>query len=419
MDSSDIYSILFFILCILLSGLFSSAETAYTSLRKNRLIIMEKEGNKNATQALKLKEDYEKLLSSILIGNNLVNIAASAIATVFFVKHFPLYGALISTAVTTILLLLFSEICPKLIAKILPEKVALSTAGFISFVMKLFTPLVWITGLWQKMIIKLIPEDTESSISEDELLSYVDEAKTEGSIEYDEHLLVKAAIEFDDVDVDTILTPRIDVIGVDIEDTDEEIEAVFDEYNFSRLIVYEKTIDKVLGIIHEKDFYRYMRAKRLDGEDIEIENIISDVLFIPGSMKLSELLIFMQIEKKHMSVVIDEHGGVEGIVTMEDVLEELVGDIWDETDDVELDIQTVVKDKTYLVAGRCPLEELFEVLKFDNESDFYSNTVSGFIIEILGNMPEVNDNFIYNDYKFIVKEVDNNRVEEAIVSKVE
>lgn len=422
MDSSDLFSILMFLLCVVLSAFFSSSETAYTSLRKNRLKTMEKDGNVKAGKALKLQENYENLLSTILIGNNIVNITASSIATLFFVKHFPIYGAIISTVFTTILLLLFSEITPKLVAKIMPEKIALSFVNILNFVMTIFKPFVWFSTLWQKLISKLVPVEDEITISEDELLEYVDEARTEGSIEHDEHLLVKNAIEFDDVDVDSILVPRVDIVGIDLaNDSDKDIEELFDESGYSRLIVYEKTIDKVLGIIHEKDFYRYMRGKRQHNKHLSIESIVSEVIFIPGSLKLSDLLKLMQMEKKHMSVVIDEHGGVEGIVTMEDILEELVGDIWDETDDVELDIQTVVKGKTYIARGRCPLEDLFETLNIDEEEEeeYHSNTVSGFIQETLGKMPEVNDNFIFDNYKFIVKKVEGNRVEEVIVALVE
>lgn len=420
MDSSDIYSILMFFVCVVFSAFFSSSETAYTSLKKNRLKTKAKDEDNKTKSALKLHSKYGDLLTTILIGNNLVNIASSAISTVFFMKLYPQYGALISTIATTILLLLLAEIAPKLIAKMIPEKVALAFARPLSFLMFIFKPLVWLISLWQKLIFKLIPEYDESSISEDELLSYVDEAKTEGSIEYDEHRLIKAAIEFDDVNVYSIIIPRVDVIAVDVEDTDEEIESVFDEYSFSRLIVYEDTVDKVLGIIHEKDFYRYMRKKKRHNDEISINNIISEVLYVPGAMKLSTLLKMMQKEKKHMAVIIDEHGGMEGIVTMEDLLEELVGEIWDETDDIELDIHTVIRGKTYIASGRCPLDKAFEILKFkQNDEDYHSNTLSGFISENLGKMPERNDNFIFENFKFIVKSVDGNRADEIIISLVE
>lgn len=420
MDSSDIYSILLFFLCVVCSAFFSSSETAYTSLKKNRLKTKAKDGDKKAEHALKLHSKYDELLATILIGNNLVNIASSAISTIFFMKLYPNYGAIISTIATTILLLLLSEIAPKLVAKMMPEKVAITFNSPLRFLIILFKPLVFLTNLWQKIIMKLIPVNEESSISEDELLSYVDEAKTEGSIEYDEHRLIKAAIEFDDVSVYSVLIPRIDVIAVDIEDTDEEIEEIFDEYSFSRLVVYEDTVDKVLGIIHEKDFYRYMRKKIRYDEDLSIESIISDVLYIPGAMKLSVLLNMMQREKKHMAVIIDEHGGMEGIVTMEDLLEELVGEIWDETDSVELGIHTVVKGKTFIASGRCALDKAFEVLNIkENEENYHSNTLGGFISENLGKMPDRNDTFIFSDYKFIVKSVEGNRVDEIIISIVE
>lgn len=418
MDSGDIYSILIFFVCVVMSAFFSASETAFTSLRKNKL---KNKDDSKSKKALKLHSRYDELLSTILIGNNIVNIASSSIATLLFVKMSPTYGPIISTLVTTVVLLMLGEITPKLIAKIRPEKTASNNAGLLSIIMTILKPFVWLFGIWQKFVISLIPKDTESLISEDELLSYVDDAKTEGSIEHDEHLLVKAAIEFDDYDVSSILIPRVDIIGVDINDTDEEIERVFDEYSYSRIIVYSETIDKIIGIIHEKDFYRYMRKKRIDGEMVNRDSIISDVLFIPGAMIISDLLKLMQREKKHMAVIVDEHGGVEGIATMEDVLEELVGEIWDETDEVETDIQTVVKGKTYLASGKATLEKVFSRIGLTEEEaeEFESNTLSGFIIEILEKIPEVNDSIIYGNYKFIVQSIDSNRIEEVIINLIE
>lgn len=418
MDSGDIYSILIFFVCVVMSAFFSASETAFTSLRKNKL---KNKDDSKSKKALKLHSRYDELLSTILIGNNIVNIASSSIATLLFVKMSPTYGPIISTLVTTVVLLMLGEITPKLIAKIRPEKTASNNAGLLSIIMTILKPFVWLIGIWQKFVISLIPKDTESLISEDELLSYVDDAKTEGSIEHDEHLLVKAAIEFDDYDVSSILIPRVDIIGVDINDTDEEIERVFDEYSYSRIIVYSETIDKIIGIIHEKDFYRYMRKKRIEGEMVNRDSIISDVLFIPGAMIISDLLKLMQREKKHMAVIVDEHGGVEGIATMEDVLEELVGEIWDETDEVETDIQTVVKGKTYLASGKATLEKVFSRIGLTEEEaeEFESNTLSGFIIEILEKIPEVNDSIIYGNYKFIVQSIDSNRIEEVIINLIE
>lgn len=415
MDSDQIYSILLFFVCVVISAFFSSSETAFTSLRKAKLKLKVKEGDKKAKKTLDLSNKYDNLLSTILIGNNLVNIASSSIATIFFVNIFPRYGALISTIVTTILLLFLAEITPKLIAKIAPEKIAMSFTKPLNFVMVLFKPLVWIVSLWRNLIMNIIPDVEETSLSEDELLSYVDEAKVDGSIEDDEHVLVKAAIEFDDVSVESILVPRIDIAGFEIEDSDEEIEELFDETSYSRLIVYEDTVDKVLGIVHERDFHRYIRKKRLENNDQNIMSIISDIIYIPGLLKLSEALKLMQKEKKHMAAIIDEHGGLEGIVTMEDILEELVGEIWDESDDVEQDIKIIERNKSIEVNGRTSIDKVFKFLNIPLSEDYNSNTIGGFVVEMLDKMPRFEDSFIFENYKFIVKKVESNRVDKILI----
>lgn len=415
MDSEQIYSILIFILCMGFSAFFSASETAFTSLRPAKLDLLVKNGDMRAQKTLRLNEKYEDLLSTILIGNNIVNIAASSVATLFFVNIFPLYGALLSTIVTTILLLIFSEISPKLVAKLMPEDLAIIFTPFLSFIMTILKPVVWLLSKLQQLIKSIIPEKEEGNFSEDLLMHYVDEAKVEGSIEDDEHTLVRRAMEFDDESLSTILIPRVDVVSIEIGDDDEYIEKIFDEYSYSRLVVYEETIDRILGIVHEKDFTRYLKKKNRYGIKDDIRTIISDILYVPGTVKLSEALKLMQKAKIHMAAIIDEHGGFEGIVTMEDILEELVGDIWDESDEIEQDIRALVKNKVYEISGRIDLDDAFNFLKLDISENFHSNTFSGFIIEMLDKMPEENDSFVYKNYKFIVKEVENNRIERVIV----
>ena len=418
MDSDQIYSILVFLVCATLSAFFSASETAFTSLRKTKLKLRIKNGDEKAKNTLKLSKNYENLLSSILIGNNLVNIAASSVATVFFVKMSPHYGPVISTIVTTIVLLFFSEVAPKLIAKLMPEDLATKFTGPLKVVMIIFSPLVWIMSLWQALVRNFIPHEEDTTISEDELLSIVDEAKVGGSIEAEEHILVKAAIEFDDVTVAQIIVPRVDVVAIEIDDTDEKIEEVFDEHQYSRVLVYEDTVDKVIGMIRERDFHRYLREKKARGHNNTISSIISDVLYVPEVMKLSELLKLMQKNKTHMAAVIDEHGGLEGIVTMEDLLEELVGDIWDESDEIEHEIRVIEKNKSYEVLGRTYLEEVFEKFGIEYFDEYSSNTLAGFVVEMLDKMPHFGDSFIYENHKFIVKEVENNRVEKVIIKKI-
>ena len=419
MDSSQVTRVLIFLLCIGLSAFFSASETAFTSLRKAKLETKSKAGDEESGKTLRLHDKYENLLSTILIGNNLVNISASAVATLFFMQLNQNYGALLSTVITTFVLLIFSEITPKLIAKILPEKIAVKFTPFLSFVMAIFIPFVWLMSQWQNLVKKLIPEDVDSGISEDELLQYVDEAHKGGNLETEEHSLVKRAMEFDDYNVSTILIPRVDVIAVDLEDSDQDIIELFDEHGYSRLPVYEDTIDKVVGLIHEKDFFRYLRDKRDNNSDLSIKSIIKDILYIPGGVKLSEVLKLMQHDKIHMAAIIDEHGGLEGIVTMEDILEELVGEIWDESDEIEYEVRSINKGWGYEILGKTDIDKAFEILQLQEDEDSKSNTLGGFVVEKLDKMPEVGDSFIYDEYEFEVQNIDSNRVEKVSVKKID
>lgn len=421
MDSSQITSIIIFFICVILSAYFSSSETAFTSLRAVKLKTEAKNGNKRAAKALKLQSRFDDLLSTILIGNNLVNIASSSIATVFFVAIYPTYGATIATVVTTILLLLLGEITPKLLAKLAPETVAKFSAPILEFILLLFKPFVWLLSQWQKLVRKIFPVSDVSSLSEEELLSFVDEARVDGSIETEEHRLVKAAIEFDDVDVSSILTPRVDVVGVDIEDSDDKIEETFERHTFSRLIVYDESVDNVVGVLHQKDFHRYLRAKQRGQLRVQsVINLVSEVLYVPPVIKLSDLLRLMQRNKNHMAVVVDEHGGMSGIATMEDALEELVGEIWDETDTVENEIELIDADtKEFKVLGTYSIDKLLNRLGLETSFDWISNTVSGFVIEQLERVPESNDSFMYEGFEFTVVDAQKRRVNEVHVKQVE
>lgn len=421
MDSGHITSIIIFFICIILSAYFSSSETAFTSARAVKLKTEAKNGDRSAARAVKLQNRFEEVLSTILIGNNLVNIASSSVATIFFVSFYPTYGATISTIVTTIILLLLAEITPKLLAKLAPEKIAKLSSPILEILLVIFKPLIWLLTQWQRMIKKILPVSSVNALSEEELLSFVDEARVDGSIEHEEHRLVKAAIEFDDVDVSTILTPRVDVIGVDIEDSDDKIESTFDQHPFSRLIVYDESVDNVVGVLHQKDFHRYLRAKHRNQLRVKsVINLVSEVLYVPPVIKLSDLLRLMQRNKNHMAVVVDEHGGMTGIATMEDALEELVGEIWDETDVVENEIEELDEDvETYLVKGTYSIEKLLTQLELNLSEDWISNTVSGFVIEQLERVPKSNDSFQYEGYEFIVLDAQKRRVNEVLIKAIE
>ncbi|WP_225744120.1 HlyC/CorC family transporter [Marinilactibacillus sp. Marseille-P9653] len=415
MDSGDLSSILLLIVLIVLSAFFSSSETAFTSANRIRLRNEAESGNKQAKRTLHLAERFDSVLSTILIGNNIVNIATSAIATLLFVKWFPTYGATIATIVITVIVLIFGEITPKTIAKEKSETIAKFAAPVIQVFMTIFRPAIWFFEKWRMLLDKLFDFDGQETISEDELLSMVDQAELGGSIEDHEHQLVRSAIEFDDLEVSTILMPRVDVVGCDVNEDDRKIEELFSTHNFSRLIMYDDTIDHVVGILHEKDFNRYLKAKERTGKATSILTIIKEVIFVPPVMNLSRLLRTMQLKKTHMAIVTDEHGGTVGIATMEDVLEELVGEIWDESDVIEQEIFEVVEGESYKIKGTAKLDKLFDLFRLDDSDEFISNTVSGFVIEELNRVPFEGDQFTYKNMEVTVLEVKNRRVLEIQV----
>ena len=414
-SSNSIMTIVVLVVLLLLSGYFSSSETAFTSANRIRLQNDAKKGDKRAERALSLSEDYNNVLSTILIGNNIVNIASSSLATLLFIKYFPQYGATIATIVMTLLVLVFGEITPKAIAKDRPETVAKFATPVLSVLMKILKPFNWVFAKWNYMLAKRLQSE-EISISEEELLSIVDEAENGGSLENDEHQLIRSAIEFHDLEVDTILTPRVDVVGVDLQDTQEEVQAIFDEHGYSRILLYEDSIDEVRGVLHERDFNRYTR-KKAKGEEVgSLLDSMKEVIHIPPMMKLSRILKIMQQSKTHMAVVSDEYGGTIGIVTMEDVLEELVGEIWDETDVIEEEI-ICIADGKYQVRGEASLEKVFDLFDVHDEEAFVSNTISGFVSEILGRFPQETDQLSYRNMLLHVVKVKDTRIQEIMVEQ--
>lgn len=419
MDSNQINSMVFFIVLIIFSAFFSSSETAFTSASRIRLQTESENGDKKAKRALKLQNQFDSLLSTILIGNNLVNIASSSIATVFFIKLSPTYGASIATIITTVLLLLFGEITPKLLAKISPEDFAKATAPFLKSIMSLLKPIVWVLNKWQQLIKKIVPLSNSQIISEDELLSIVDEARLGGSIELEEHQLVKAAIEFDDKDVSSILTPRVDMIGFDLHESDEEIQSLFAQTPFSRLVVYDEDVDNVVGTLHVKDFYRYLNAKEKSRLKFKsFDNLLTKPLFVPPTMALSDLLTSMQQAYTHIGIVVDEHGGIIGIVTMEDALEELVGEIWDESDIVRSEVKQLDGKEKYLIQGTYALDKFFDLFHMKHEDEWLSSTVSGFIIEQFERIPHNDDTLQYKGLEITVVNAQQQRVNEIIAEKI-
>lgn len=401
-------SLIIIVFCLAMSAYFSATETAFSSLNRIRIKNMAEKGNKRAAQVLKLSGDYDGLLSTILIGNNIVNIACASLATVIFVKMLgDEAGASVSTVVTTIVVLIFGEVSPKSIAKESPERFAMFSAPFLHVLIILLSPANFLFKQWKKVLSVLFKATEDQGITEEELLTIVEEAEQGGGIDEQEGTLIKSAIEFSELEAVDIFTPRIDVTGIPSAASKEETENAFKDTGFSRLPVYEDSIDNIIGIIYQKDFHNYVR-----NTDRPVTDIIKPALFVSKGKKVGPLLKELQKNKMHIAVVLDEFGGTAGIVTLEDILEELVGEIWDEHDTVVEEIQKVSEDE-YVVLGRTSIEKLFEELDKDGEFDFL--TVSGWVMNLAERIPKEGDSFQYEDLKVTVEKMTDRRVEQVRV----
>lgn len=406
---SDSISLIIIIVCIVMSAYFSATETAFSSLNKIRIKNMAEKGNKKAALVMKLSESYDSLLSTILIGNNIVNILSASLATVLFVKILgDEAGTSVSTAVTTVIVLIFGEVSPKSIAKESPEKFAMFSAPLLRVLVFLLTPFNFLFKQWKKFLSLIIKSEEDGGITEEELLSIVEEAEEDGGINEQESMIIQNAIDFTEQEAIDVLTPRIDITGVSTTATKEEIAKIFTETAYSRLPMYEETLDHIIGIIYHKDFYNYVY-----NTDKDISEIVKPVIFIPKSKKIGVLLKELQQKKSHIAVVLDEYGGTVGIITLEDILEELVGEIWDEHDEVSQDIE-VKSEKECLVSGNANLEKVFEVLSLESDEEHIKAlTVNGWLMDILGRVPKENDSITYKDFTITVLEMGENRVEKV------
>lgn len=411
MLANELPSILIMLFCILMSAYFSATETAFSSLNSIRIKVLADSGNNRAKLTYRLSEDYDRLISTILIGNNIVNIAVASIGTLLFVKLYGDMGAMISTVVVTVLVLLFGEITPKSIAKDFPEKFAMFSAPFINVLIHVLVPLNFLFSQWKKLVSKLLNSQEDSKMSQEELMMLLEEAQRDGSIDKDEGALLKNAVEFRDLEAQDILTPRVDLIAVNVNATKEEVAQSFTESHYSRLLVFDEDIDSVVGVIHQKDFYT--------GNGVTpkpIREIITPPIFIHPTEKVSDLLKLLQSQQSHIAVVIDEYGGTLGIVTMEDILEELVGEIWDEHDEQEESFQQL-DDNTYLIDGDLTFDDFCSYFKIEDEAD--SVSLGGWIMERMEKVPDAGDSFEYGGLSITVEEISNNRIQKVRVVKLE
>ena len=391
------------VVCVILSAYFSATEMAFSTINRARLKTLQEKGNKRADLVLKLSDEYEKLLSTTLIGNNIVNTLLAAIGTLVFTYLIAneATATTVSTAVITVVVLIFGEITPKNIAKNRPEGFAMFSAPVMRVLIWAFLPLNYIFHLWQKLIAKIFRIESSSKMSQEELLMLVEEVTEEGSIDEGESDLIKNAIEFGDLEASDILTHRVNLEGVPDTATKEELSEKFSETKFSRLLVYKDSIDNIVGVVHQKDFYGK------DGiTDLAIEEVMTPPVFVHKSEKTNDILKLLQKKKSHVAVVVDEYGGTLGIVTMEDILEELVGEIWDEHDEVVV-LFSQVDDDTWRVDCAANFDEFAE--KFDIKHETESVSLGGWVTEQLDKLPEVWDSFDFENLRVVVTEVDSHR----------
>ena len=370
--------------CMIISAYFSATEMSFSSLNKVRIKSMADQGNSKAQLVLNMLDNYDDILSTILVGNNVVNILCSSMATVLFIGLLgEAQGPGAATIVTTIVVLIFGEISPKSIAKESPEKFAMWSAPVLRVLVKLLMPVNWLFGLWKKLLSRIIKSGGDQNITEAELLTYIDEVEQGGTIDAQEGSLIRSAIGFPNLEVQDIFTPRIEIVSISTEMSNDEIETVFMDSGYSRLPIHNGDLDQVNGILYQKDFHRFV----LHGRQ-KLEDVVRPAVFASKHKKIGDLLKELQRDKQHIAVVIDEFGCTAGLVTMEDILEEIVGDIWDEYDTVSDDIQ-VLEDGSYQVTGTCNVEELFDFLGRKREFDVI--TVNGWLMDLLGKIPAEGD----------------------------
>ena len=381
-----IWSICMIVILLIMSAYFSATETAFTSLNRIKLKNIASDGNNKAKRVLELSENYDKLLTTILIGNNIVNIMMTAVSTVLFIELYGQYGASISTAVITVIVLIFGEISPKSLAKESPEKFAMLVGRSIKICMVILTPLNYIFAKWKGILAKVFKVGSENTITEDEIKTIVEEAEVVGGIEAEQSELIQNAIEFNELTAEEVMTPHVDIEAIDITMGEYEVAEIFKKTGYSRLPVYEDDLDKILGVLNQKDFHNY-----IIGSNKTISDFVKPVAFVAGTMKIATLLKKLQAMKAHIAIVVNEYGGTEGLVTMEDIIEELVGDIFDEHDAIMSQEVTLLQNGSYRVMCNANAAKIFDYFAIDQEPE--ANTINGWVVLQLDKLPEKGDVF--------------------------
>lgn len=396
------------IACVIMSGYFSATETAFSTFNRIRLKTIAEKGNKRAELALKMAEDYDTLISTILIGNNIVNTLSASLGTLFFAGILttnPDVAATVSTIVLTLVVLIFGEISPKTLAKHSPDKFVLFSAPIIKVLMIVFTPFNFVFKKWQLLLAKLSQNDDDKGMTEEELISIIEEAEEDGGIDEEESSLIKSAIEFGDLEVGDIYTPRRDITALSVHADKKQVEELFTESGYSRIPVYEDDLDNVLGILYYKDFYALAHDS-----NVSITDILKPVMYVAKTQKVNDLMKELQEKQLHMAIVTDEYGSTAGLITLEDILEEIVGDIWDEHDEIIEEIKEI-GEKEYEVSGMTNLDKFSEEFDVNLPEEMDASTVNGWATEVLERIPEEGDSFEHDGLIIDVVKMDGRRIE--------
>ncbi len=410
METHHYLYLLIITLCVFFSAYFSATETAFNTFNRIRMKNLAEKGDRKAARVIKLSESYDTLISTILIGNNIVNILASSLATLLFaelIRGNVELSATVSTLVMTLVILIFGEISPKTISKINPDKFAIFSAGLINTLLFIFRPLSAVFKLWQNLLAKIFKADEDQGMTEEELISIIEEAEEDGDLDKEESDLIKSAIEFNDLEVSDIFTPRIDITAVRSDVTKEEMAKVFSESGYSRIPIYDDDLDNITGIVYYKDFFTTAFKTA-----VPIFDIVKPVMYVTKTMKINDLMKDLQEKQMHFAVVTDEYGSTAGIVTLEDILEEIVGEIWDEHDEIVEEIKNIGEGE-YIVSGMTNLEKFYEELSIgevDEETDV--TTVNGWAMDTLGRIPEEGDTFEHEGLVLKVLKMDGRRIQD-------
>ena len=406
------------IVLILLSGFFSATETAYSCVNRIKLKTYIGQGKRNAKAVYDFADEgYNKLVTAILVGNNIVNITASTLGTILFTNLLlgnADLGATLSTVVLTVVVLIFGEITPKYLASVYPEKICFLFYPLIQFFYWILFPICKVFDFYKSLLTKIFKLEKDDTVTDEELLYLVEEAEEHGTLKEDESELVRSALEFDDLRVEDILVPRVDVYAVEWDSTMDEVREVFQKTGYSRLPVYKDTIDNVVGLIHERDFF-----ESYVNHETRIEKSVQEIAFTTEYTRISTLLKQLQKQKIHMAAVSDEYGGLVGIVTLEDILEELVGEIWDEHDEEEVHYG-LIQEGEYWVNGKCNLETFFELYDLERyDEEFDSNTIGGWVTEQFGGIPPIGEIIKYRNLEIKIVKATKQKVLKVRSKRVE